>query len=218
LAERWGFLILEDNTYRPLRYEGEPVQTLFSLDESDLVFKVESFSKTMAAGLRLGWITGHPNVVDAVANTRGDLGVSQWISRLMAEYIGEGLLDPHYEDVVTLYREKRNAAQDALRAHCSPWVRWRTPEGGFFLWIELDAAIDGQLVKQKALEAGVYCRPGEKFFGNQDAGRQCFRLSFSFLPTEELENGIRTLGHVIAASSPTHAVSGNFADHARYRK
>jgi 2-aminoadipate transaminase len=200
LAAQRRFLILEDNVYRPLRYDGDPVPTLFSMDESDLVFKVESFSKTVAAGLRLGWLTGHPEVVGALANTRGDLGVSQWISRMMTEYLMEGLLDPHLEKVNALYRQKRDIAENALHAHCDPWVRWRSPEGGFFLWVELDKSIDGRLVMEKAVVDGVMCRPGEKFFGDTDQGRQRFRLAFSQVPAEDLERGIALLGHAIGAS------------------
>jgi 2-aminoadipate transaminase len=200
LAERHQFLILEDNVYRPLRYDGDPVPTLFSMDESGRVFKVESFSKTLAAGLRVGWVTGDPEITRAIVNVRGDLGVGQWMARMLSEYLGEGLLDPHHEMVNALYRSKRDVAEAALREHCSPWVRWRTPEGGFFLWVELDPSIDGQLVMEKAYSAGVQCRPGERFFGDKEHGKQFFRLAFSLVPAEDIERGIAVLGDVIGAS------------------
>jgi 2-aminoadipate transaminase len=170
------------------------------MDDSGRVFKVESFSKTLAAGLRVGWVTGHEDVTRALVNTRGDLGVGQWMSRMLAEYLGEGLLDPHHEIVNELYRSKRDVAEAALREHCTPWVQWRTPEGGFFLWVELDPAIDGELVVEKAYAAGVQCRPGERFFGDKEQGKQFFRLAFSQVPAEDIARGIAVLGEVIGAS------------------
>jgi 2-aminoadipate transaminase len=199
LAEQWGFLVMEDNVYGDLRYQGERLPTLRSLDQSGLVFTIESFSKTLAPGLRLGWVNGHPEVVAALSSVRGDLGMSQWLSRLMERYLLEGLLDPHIAQVNELYRSKRDVAVKALEAHCSPWVRWAEPEGGFFLWLELDPSVDVEAVRERALEGGVACRPGERFFGDADDGRQFLRLAFSMVPVEEIERGIAVLGGAIAA-------------------
>jgi 2-aminoadipate transaminase len=200
LAVGHGFAVLEDNVYRDLRYDGEPLPTMFSLDESGLIFKVESFSKTIAPALRLGWATGHPAVIAAMAGVRQDLGVSQWISRVMSEYLREGLYDSHLEKVRDVYRQKRAVAEAALHARCDPWVKWRTPEGGFFLWVELDSAIDGELVMAKALANGVMCRPGEVFFGDPEQGKQRFRLAFSTVPIAEIDRGISVLGAAMAES------------------
>src|SRR5690606_34464854 len=138
LAKRWRFLVVEDNVYGDLRYDGESLPSLFSLDDSGLVVKVESFSKIVAPGLRVGWVTAHPDVIATLGGIRGDLGVSQLTARMLAAYLEEDLLDPHINEVNKLYRAKRDAAESALRRHCGDRVRWRTPEGGFFLWVELD--------------------------------------------------------------------------------
>ena len=193
LAVRHGFVILEDNVYRELRYDGEAVPTMFGLDDSGLVFKVESFSKTIAPTLRVGWATGDPQVIAALASVRKDLGVSQWFARVLCEYLRAGLYDPHLARVRERYRQKRAVAEAALHAHCDPWVKWRTPEGGFFL--------DGELVMEKALANGVMCRPGEVFYGDTDQGKQRFRLAFSEVPIEEIDRGISVLGMAIAASA-----------------
>ena len=81
LASRYGFIVLEDNVYGELRYEGETIPTLFSLDESGLVVKIDSFSKILAPALRLGWVSGDPEVMRALGAVKGDLGVSQWLAR-----------------------------------------------------------------------------------------------------------------------------------------
>ena len=203
LAEQWGFLVMEDNVYGELRYEGSRLPTVLSLDDTGLVFSIDSFSKILAPGLRLGWVTGHPDVVAALSSVRGDLGMSQWLARVMERYVLEGLLDPHVAAVNELYRSKRDAAAAALEAHCFPWVRWAMPEGGFFLWLEIDSAIDGAGVMERALAEGVACRPGERFFGDKDEGRQFCRLAFSMVPVDEIERGIAVLGKAISASKRT---------------
>ena len=200
LAQRFDFLILEDNVYGELRYAGESIPTIFSLDESDRVLKVDSLSKVLAPALRLGWVTGHPDAIGALSAVRGDLGVSQWIARIAAEFLGQGLLDPHIARVNELYRRKLEVARKALQEHCGAHLRWNQPDGGYFLWCELADGIDGREVMKRAIAQGVVCRPGERFFGDEDPGRQFFRLAFIMVPIDEIERGIAVLGSAIAES------------------
>jgi 2-aminoadipate transaminase len=203
LADRYGFIVLEDNVYGELRYEGETIPTLFSLDQSGLVVKIDSFSKILAPALRIGWLSADPEVMRALGSVKGDLGVSQWIARVVARFMEEGKLDPHVEMVNALYREKRDLAVQALRDQCGPWVTFDVPEGGFFIWIELSPDVDGEQVMRKAFADGVMCRPGERFFGETDADthKQWFRLAFVMVPKDELERGIAALGKAIADSA-----------------
>ena len=203
LANRYGFIVLEDNVYGELRYEGETIPTLFSLDESGLVVKIDSFSKILAPALRLGWVSGDPEVMRAIGAVKGDLGVSQWLARVVTRFMDEDKLDPHVAMVNALYREKRDIAVQALRDQCGPWVTFDVPEGGFFIWIELSPDVDGDQVMQKAFAEGVVCRPGERFFGETDADahKQWFRLAFIMVPKDELERGITALGKAIADSA-----------------
>jgi 2-aminoadipate transaminase len=202
LAEQHGFLVLEDNVYGELRYDGEEIPTLFSLDRSGLVVKIDSFSKILAPALRMGWVTGDPEAIRALGVVRGDLGVSQWIARVVARYMSEGKLEPHIAAVNALYRNKRDVAVAALREHCGPWVSFDVPEGGFFIWVELVPEVDGQQAMMKALAEGVVCRPGERFFGESEAdvAKQWFRLNFTMIDIGEIERGIAALGSAIAAS------------------
>jgi 2-aminoadipate transaminase len=203
LANRYGFIVLEDNVYGELRYEGQTIPTLFALDESGLVVKIDSFSKILAPALRLGWLSGDPEVMRVIGAVKGDLGVSQWLARVVARFMDEGKLDPHVAMVNELYREKRDIAVRALRDQCGPWVNFEVPEGGFFIWIELSPDVDGEQVMQKAFAEGVMCRPGERFFGETDADahKQWFRLAFIMVPKDELERGITALGKAIADSA-----------------
>jgi 2-aminoadipate transaminase len=201
LATRFGFLVVEDNVYRALRYSGDVVPTLFGLDEAALVLQVDTFSKTIAPALRTGWAIGHPDVVAALATVREDLGVSQLTARVLAEYLDGGLYEPHIDRVTTLYREKLEATERALHAWCDPWVQWTTPDGGFCLWVEVDPSRDVDLAMARAMEDGAVVRTGERFFDDAAAGARRFRLSFSEVPLAALDEGIAVLGSAMARSA-----------------
>lgn len=199
LAKKWQVMVLEDNVYGELRFEGKRLPSLLGLDDSGLVMQADGFSKTVVPGLRLGWLAGHPEAVAGAANTRQDLGVSQWMARLMEEYMDEGKLEPHIERASAVYHRKRDKAMAALGEYCGPWVRYRVPQGAFYLWLELADEVDGPKVKEIAARQGVLCRPGEMFFGDE-SGKQHLRLAYSAVSEEEIDRGIAVLGQAIAES------------------
>lgn len=201
LAAEHSFIVIEDNVYGELRYSGERLPTLFSLDTDGVVLKVDSFSKTVMPGLRLAWVTGDPLVTSAMDRVRRDLGVGQLVARVMGEFVGEGLLDPHIASVCELYRDKRDATLAALAKHCDGLVSWNTPEGGYFIWLELAEGIDPRQVQAKAMAEGVMCRPGERFFGQEPgAGDRFMRLAFTTVPVSDLERAAEVLGKTAADS------------------
>jgi 2-aminoadipate transaminase len=201
LAAEHNFVIVEDNVYGDLRYEGEPLPSLFSLDQSGVVVKIESFSKTLNPAVRMAWVTAHPYLIDALARVRRDLGVSQLTARVLARFMAEDRFDAHIASVNELYRAKRDAALDALEEYCSNWVRWNRPEGGYFLWLEIVPEVDGAAVQGKAMAEGVMCRPGERFFGQTGEGGQFLRLAFTNPTIDALQRAIAVLGK--AASDST---------------
>ena len=190
MAHERGFMIIEDHVYGDLRFEGERLPTLLSLSGGDLVVQADSFSKTIAPGLRLGWLVGKPEAIDAALAVRQDLGVSHWISRMMDLFLAEGKLDPHIEMVNRVYRAKRDAAAAALSKHC-PHVSlpFGIPKGAFYLWCELEQGITSARVHELAQEEGVFARPGEAFFG-WSTERQFFRISYSHVQEDEIERGM----------------------------
>jgi 2-aminoadipate transaminase len=189
--------VLEDNVYGELRFEGERLPTLLELDDSGLVIQSDSFSKTVVPGVRLGWLAGVPEAIAGAAAVRQDLGASQWLSRIMAEYLAEGKLDPHIEAANRVYKAKRDAAVAALRRHCGDLLRFRIPQGGFYLWLELAEGIDVERVRELAALGGVYCRPGEMFTGDA-SGRRFLRMSYSQIEIGEIERGVAVLGKALA--------------------
>jgi 2-aminoadipate transaminase len=202
LADEYEFIVLEDNVYGELRYDGEHIPTLLSLDTEGYVVRVDSFSKTLAPALRMGSVTGAPEVVAAMSCVRGDLGVSQFLARVVAKYVAEGLYDKHVTMVNELYRRKRDLAAAALREHCGDLVSFDSPDGGFFHWLQISDAVEGSEVMMKAIENGVACRPGERFFGEseQDLHAQYLRMAFSMVPESELERGIAALAQALKDS------------------
>jgi 2-aminoadipate transaminase len=204
LAEEYNFLILEDHIYGDLRYSGEPIPSLLSMDTSGRVLQSHGFSKVVAPALRLGWIAGSPELVAGLAAVRQDLGVSQWTCRVMTEYIARGLLDRHIERVNAVYRHKRDVAAAAVREHCSPWVSFDLPDGGFYLWLELSERVDWEKAGAAVEASGVACRPGERFMPHGDDSRpahQYLRLAFSHVGDAELKRGIEALGRAIASAA-----------------
>lgn len=199
LAKQWNVIVLEDNVYGELRFEGERLPTLLELDDSGLVIQSDSFSKTVVPGVRLGWLAGVPEAIAAVAAVRQDLGASQWLSRVMAEYMAEGKLDPHIEAANRVYKAKRDAAVSALRKHCGDALRFRVPRGGFYLWLEIAPGIDEERVRELAALGGVYCRPGEVFTGDA-SGRRFLRMSYSQIGIGEIERGVEVLAGALARS------------------
>lgn len=199
LATRHQIVVIEDNIYGDLRYEGEPLPTLLSLDQSGLVLQSHGFSKVLAPGIRLGWMAGAPEMIAGLAAVRQDLGVSQWFARMMSRYLANGRLDPHIDEVNAVYRRKRDVAVQAVRDHCTPWVSFDVPEGGFYLWLELSEGVDWERAQQEAILGGVLCRPGEVFMGDE-SGAQFLRLAYSHVSEDELQRGIAVLGKAIASA------------------
>jgi 2-aminoadipate transaminase len=197
LAEEHDLLIIEDNVYGDLRVEGTALPTMLELDTTDRVLQAHSFSKILAPGIRLGWMCAHPDLIALLASVRQDLGMSQWFSRMMTEFMREGRLDPHIDQANSVYRRKRDIAVAAMREHCGEFVDFRVPEGGFYLWLEMTSdRVDWDKAQSDAAMNGVFCRPGERFMG-EEAGKRFLRLAFSHVGDEELQRGIEVLGKSI---------------------
>jgi len=196
LADEWDLCVVEDAIYADLRYDGEPVPSLLELDTSGRVLQVHAFSKLIAPGIRLGWATGGEAVIDGLARVRTDLGVSQWLARIMEQFMAEGRLAPHIARANDVYRERRDLAADAVRRHLGDRVRFDVPAGGFYLWVELLGDLDGERVRAAAVERGVLCRPGEAF-GLAD-GRRYLRIAFSHTRPSDIERGIARLAEAVA--------------------
>lgn len=196
MLRRHQFIVMEDNVYADLRFAGKELPTLLSLDDTGRVIQCGSFSKTVAPALRMGWIAGEPAAIGALAAVRQDLGVSQWTARILAEFLAEGLMEPHLERANAVYRSKAAVAVKAVREHCGNYVSFAEPEGSFYLWLEIDSRVDWERAAAMAAKEGIFFRPGERFMGSND-GRQFLRLAYSHVGEDVIANGIARLGQIL---------------------
>lgn len=202
LAREWRFVIIEDNVYGDLRFEGEELPTLFSMDDTGLVIQAHTFSKIVAPALRLGWMVAEPEMIAGMAAVRQDLGVSQWMSRIMARWMAEGHIDDHIRMANGVYRQRRDVAARAVRQYCGDHVSFDLPEGGFYLWLKIADGVDWEAAQHDAAMAGVFCRPGEVFMGDE-AGERYMRLAYCHVTEDEIERGIAELGRAIHDNTTT---------------
>ena len=193
LAQKHDFLIVEDSPYRELRYEGEDIPTMYSLDP-DRVIHLGSFSKIFAPGFRLGWAIAHPEILDKIYVCKQSLDLCPPIfdQYVAAEFLSSGRLDENLAKTIALYKGKRDLLLSLLEEHMPEGVRWTRPEGGLFLFLTMPHGFDAVKFYDKALEAGVAYVAGE-FFHPDRSGKNTMRLNFSFMTPERMTEGIRIL-------------------------
>ncbi len=197
LAREHGFLIVEDSPYRELRYEGEALPSLYSMDP-DVVVHLGSFSKIMAPGFRLGWMFGPAEVLDKVYVCKQSLDLCPPIfdQYVAAEFLDRGLLDANLEHSKSLYRSKRDLMLSTLQQCMPRGVTWTHPQGGLFLFLNLPEGFDAVKFYDRALDAGVAYVAGE-FFHTDGSGRNTMRLNFSFMTPEKIVNGLKLLSRLL---------------------
>lgn len=198
LAKEWGFIILEDDAYGELWFDAPPPPSLFALSGGSHVVKVNSFSKIIATGLRLGWTLGPASFVARMAAIRYDMGTSPFLGRVVAEMIRSGDLDRHVERLRGIYRRKLERMEEALARYCAPYCRWERPRGGFFLWIALREGLDAREVAIEASERGVLVGAGAAFFADGRATSH-LRIAFSYVDYEDIEEGVHRLAEAMEA-------------------
>lgn len=197
LAEELDIVIVEDSPYRELRYEGEPVPTMYSL-APNRVLHLGSFSKIFAPGFRLGWIIGQPELLDKIYVCKQSLDLCPPImdQYIAAEFMASGKIDDNIARNISLYRHKRDKMLSLLEQYMPSGVQWTHPEGGLFLYLTLPQGFKAVPFYDKALEAGVAYVAGE-FFRTDGKGQNTMRLNFSFIDEEKMEPGIRLLSELI---------------------
>ena len=187
LCAEHGVLILEDAAYAEIYFHEEPPPSLYGLAQGQGILKVGTFSKPIATGLRVGWVQGREDFIDALSRVKFDMGNSPVLLRALWEYLRSGKLDEHLEQMRPLYASKCQALCQSLEEHCSQYVRFTRPEGGFFLWVECLGPTASE-VARKAAEVGLIFPVGANFFLNGERNDASHvRLAFSMASVEELQ-------------------------------
>ena len=197
LAERYDFWILEDAPYRALRYTGEPLPSLQSL-APERVIQLSSFSKIIAPGLRLGWISADEAVIKSVVNLKQatDLHSSAYDQHLILEFLQQGFLPDHLQKLKTVYATKMNLMMDSLDSSLVDIIRFSRPDGGMFIWATLENHVDTRLLFDKAIEHGVAFVPGAAFY-EKDSVNHSMRLNFTNSSETDIVRGIERLAGLI---------------------
>jgi 2-aminoadipate transaminase len=196
ICQRHRVLIVEDDAYGDIRFDGERLPSLFALAGGKGVAHVGTFSKTVATGLRVGWVLADVPVIEALLKTRYDLGVSPWLQRTMLEFCGSGGWERHVAKMAGVYGRKAHAMLAGLDERCSRYARWTQPKGGFFVWLTLAETVDPAALAEAARNLGVQYVGGGSFYRG-DGGRNNVRLAFSHVSDAEIPEAILRLGRAL---------------------
>ncbi|NLT05316.1 MAG: PLP-dependent aminotransferase family protein [Solirubrobacterales bacterium] len=198
VARERELLVLEDNPYGLLRYEGEPLPTLYSLDGGVYVMYLGTFSKIFSPGLRLGWVVAPPPVLARMnlGKQQADLCTSTLSQILVQSYFAHHDWRDYVGSLTELYRGRRDTMLDALAEHFPPQAEWTKPGGGLFIWATLPDFIDTSDLLAAALRDNVAFVPGEGAFLD-GRGRSSMRLNFSNADEDGIREGIRRIGEVV---------------------
>jgi len=200
LAEEFDAVILEDTPYRELRYEGERLPTIKSLDRTGRVVHLGSFSKILAPGLRLGWALSSPEVRDKLALLKlaADTQNGTLNMRAAADYLSRFDLEGHIASMLPTYRHQRDLMLTMLEEHFPDGTTWTRARGGLFTWVTFPEGLDMARFQRDLLipRAGVIVVPGAPFFAVQPE-RNHARMSFSGVPDDRIVAGVSAMGALL---------------------
>lgn len=195
LARQWGSVVIDDDPYGLLRFEGEELPSLRELGGGEAtVFSVRTFSKVLAPGLRVGWVDAAPELSQLLINAKQamDTCTNLPAQRLVAGFLAGGHLPPHIARLRAEYRRRKIAMQEALDEHFGEVAVWTDPAGGFFLWVTLSQEVDTERLFEIGLAEGVAFIPGRAFSPGGSFGN-AFRLCFASTTPERTAVGVARL-------------------------
>jgi 2-aminoadipate transaminase len=189
LAGEYGFTIFEDDPYVELRFEGESLPTMLALGGAETVVYASSFSKTVCPGIRVGYLVGPADLIGRIRKlaTNTYISPNMVAQSIVAEFCHSGAIERSIEKVKAALRERRDATASALDRHL-PEARFVTPEGGYFLWVDLPEGSDVARLEAAALERGVIFVKGSDFL--LKGGESSLRIAYSAVPPDQIEEGI----------------------------
>ena len=200
LASEYNVLIIEDNPYGDLRFRGEEIATLKSLDTENRVIYCGSFSKILSPGMRLGYIIGPAPLFEKIEMLKqvNDVHTPMLTQLMCVQFMKKYNIDTYIEKNRKLYKEKCDCMIDAMNNYFPAGkVTWTVPDGGIFLWCECPGITDVSEIVNKALEKKVAIVPGNNFAIDQKLPSNQFRLNFSSATKENITEGVRRLGEVL---------------------
>ena len=195
LAEEFDFFIVEDDPYRRLRYDGSPIAPIKSFDRHGRVIGAGTFSKIFGPGIRVGWANGDADLVHRMAMRKSDGGTCPLTQRIILECLKTGKIDAHIQELLPVYSAHKDAMIGAVQKYL-PDTRFRSPRGGYYMWLELPARTDCDEVTVMAEQEGVAIFSGRGYFASNPQSN-FIRLCFATCTEEQIDEGVRRLGDVI---------------------
>lgn len=199
LANRYRILIMEDDAYGDLCYDGHQLPLLKSMDSSGYVIYISTFSKNVYSGLRLGWMIAHKKVVERFSAVKQvtDLHSSSLSQTIIERFILSGAIDKHISKICKEYKNKRDVMCDALSRYAPKGMTWNRPKGGYYIWCSLPEGISASELVPKAAEKNVAFIPGSAFYASPDLGDGNLRLNFTFASLKDIDKGVLRLCEAI---------------------
>jgi 2-aminoadipate transaminase len=201
LAREYDVIIIEDDPYGALRFEGERMRSIFSLAKGTNVVYLSTFSKTIAPGLRVAYVAGNADLLKklVIAKQGTDLQTNTLGQHIVNEYLESGHYQKHIDMVTGTYRERRDVMLAALESHFPRSASWNKPSGGMFFWVRLPDGSDAGAILKKCIEHNVAFVPGTEFYPD-GSGKNTMRLNFTNATSTDIEQGIKRLGEVLKES------------------
>lgn len=198
LAVEYGFTIFEDDPYVDIRFRGEPLPSMLSLDEHGVVVHASSFTKTVCPGVRVGYLVGPAQFIAEIAKRATNLYISPGMAAqgIVYQFCVSGDIDRSIETVRAALSERVRVLAASLREHI-PGVRFTEPDGGYFLWLELPEDVDVDRLLPAAAERGVAVVKGSDFL--LEGGKHALRLAYSAVTVDEIDEGVRRLAAAVEA-------------------
>jgi 2-aminoadipate transaminase len=204
LAATYDFLVLEDDPYGQLRYDGSEPPPIRALDRTGRAIRANTFSKTIAPGVRTGWIIAEESFVEQFERINAG-GEPSYTRGLIARYAEDGRLERAIDELCAGYRERRDRMIESLAERMPAGTTWSDPDGGFFVWVTFPAGVDAEAMLSDAIDEGVTYLPGSFFYAG-DGGARHARLSFSHASPAAIDEGIAALATAVRAeTSPVEA-------------
>ena len=198
LAREYDVIIVEDDPYGALRFEGERMPSIFSLTKGGNVVYLSTFSKTIAPGLRVAYVAGDADLLKklVIAKQGTDLQTNTFGQYIVNEYLESGHYQKHIDMVTQTYRERRDVMLAALERLFPKSVSWNKPSGGMFFWVRLPDGADAGVILNKCIEHNVAFVPGVEFYPD-GSGKNTMRLNFTNATATDIEQGIKRLAEVL---------------------
>ena len=205
VAQKYDLLIVEDTPYKNIRFSGESVPSMYSMDP-DRVVMLGTFSKTFVPGFRLGWVVAPDNVIDRliVAKQSADLCTPAFSQMVAARYLASGAYDENLKKTCALYKRKKEVMIKSFEEFMPEGVKWTNPDGGLFLFLKLPKQYDTRELFDLAIKENVAFVTGEAFHCD-GSGKNTMRLNFSFASDEKIVEGVKRLANAIRSLYDRHA-------------